>query len=262
MADQWDAATYAHFSDERSRPFFDLVGRIRAGSPSVVVDLGCGDGSTTARLRDRWPQAQLIGVDSSPSMLAGAADRGIEAVQADAGRWQPDGPVDVLISNAMFQWLPGHPQMLPRMVDWLAPDGWFALQVPGNFDAPSHRLMRELAESPRWADRLAGVLRHTDAVLDAAGYHRVLTAAGLAVDAWETTYLHQLHGPDAVLDWVRGTGLRPVLTALGDNAAEFETEYAALLREAYPAEADGSVMFAFRRVFAVGHRAGHVPAGS
>jgi len=262
LSDQWDAVTYARFSDHRFRPFVDLVARIGAASPAVVVDLGCGNGSTTATLRDRWPQARLIGVDSSAAMLAGAAERGIEAVRADAARWQPDEPVDVLVSNAMFQWLPGHPGLLPRMVYWLAQGGWFALQVPGNFDAPSHRLMRRLAESPRWVDRLRGVLRHTDAVLDGAGYRQVLAAAGLRVDAWETTYLHELQGPDAVLDWVRGTGLRPVLTALGDDAAEFETEYAALLREAYPAEADGTVLFPFRWIFAVGHRAAEEVGGS
>ena len=255
MTDQWDAATYARFSDHRSRPFVDLASRIGAASPAVVVDLGCGNGSTTATLRDRWPHARLIGVDSSPAMLAGAVERGIEAVQADAARWQPDEPVDVVLSNAMFQWMPGHPELLPRMVSWLAPGGWFALQVPGNFEAPSHRLMRELTEAPRWADRLRGVLRHSDAVLDAAGYRRVLAGSGLDVDAWETTYLHELHGPDAVLEWVRGTGLRPVLAALGEDAAEFETEYSALLRQAYPAEADGTVLFPFRRIFAVGHRA-------
>jgi trans-aconitate 2-methyltransferase len=191
-------------------------------------------------------------------MLAGAVERGIEAVQADAARWQPDEPVDVVLSNAMFQWMPGHPELLPRMVSWLAPGGWFALQVPGNFDAPSHRLMRETAERHERAGELGAAL-DLPAVGEPASYLRYLNRLGCDVDAWETTYLHVLdpEGEDEnpVLSWVAATGLRPVIEILTDKdeLAAFVDPYAAALLDAYPRTSAG-VLFPFRRVFAVARR--------
>ncbi|MCQ4205188.1 trans-aconitate methyltransferase, partial [Streptomyces coelicoflavus] len=179
---------------------------------------------------------------------------------ADARTWTPDEPCDLLVSNATLQWVPGHADRFPDWIDRLAPGGTLALQVPGNFHAPSHRLMRELADSRRWRDRLTGVLRHDDAVLTPEAYLARLTAAGCTADVWETTYIHLLPGDDAVLDWVKGTGLRPVLDALADEPDArdaFLDEYRAVLRAAYPAQAHGTP-FPFRRVFAVAQK----PAGS
>ncbi len=247
----WDPEVYRRYADERDRPFHELVGRIGAGSPASVVDLGCGDGRLTATLAERWPGASVLGVDSSEAMLAGtpAGPR----LRFEAGRiedWVPAGPVDVLVTNAALQWVPAHWEHLPRLVGAVAPGGWLALQVPGNGDAPSHALLRRLRASPRWRDRLGDAGRWPD-VLDAPGYVRSLAGLGCAVDAWETTYAHVLAGPDPVLGWVRGTALRPVLERLSaDEAAEFEAEYGAALREAYPARPYGTVV-PFRRVFAV-----------
>ncbi|MGI8627673.1 MAG: methyltransferase domain-containing protein [Geodermatophilaceae bacterium] len=258
--DTWDALTYNRYLDERSRPFADLLARVGATDPLEVVDLGCGTGSGLADLARRWPAAHLLGVDSSADMLAAAQTElgplaDVTLVRAQAQAWAPETAVDVLVSNALLQWIPDHAQLLARMAGWLAPAGWLAIQVPGNFDARSHQLLRQLADSPQWTEKLGGVLRDAESVFDTAGYFRILTEAGLEVDAWETTYLHVLTGPDPVLRWTRGTALRPVLAVLSETEAQdFSDQYAALLRGAYPAGEGGRVLFPFRRVFAVGHR--------
>jgi trans-aconitate 2-methyltransferase len=255
----WDPARYLRFAGERARPFVDLVARIDAESPRTVVDLGCGEGALTASLAQRWPAAAVTGIDSSETMLAAAAAHAVpgrvDFALGDVESWRPAGPVDVLVTNAVLHWVPGHEELLARWATQLAPGGTLALQVPGNFRAPTHTLLAELCRSPRWADQLADAGPDPDAVLDPAGYHDVLTAAGLDVDAWETTYLHVLSGPDPVLAWVRSTTFRPVLARLGeDDAAEFTAAYAAALRGAYPARSDGTTLLPFRRIFAVGSR--------
>ncbi|MEV6988015.1 trans-aconitate 2-methyltransferase [Streptomyces sp. NPDC093228] len=257
----WDPGQYLRHAGHRARPFADLLARVPdlPGGPPRIADLGCGPGNVTALLAERWPTAHITGYDNSPEMLdkahtehEGPTPGGgrLDFAPADARTWTPAQPYDLIVSNATLQWVPGHAARFPDWIAGLAPGGTFAFQVPGNFDSPSHRLMRELAHWPRWKDRLAGTLRHDDAVLTPGAYLERLADLGCTVDAWETTYLHLLHGEDPVLDWVKGTGLRPVLTELGDGAEEFLADYRAALREAYPATAHGTV-FPFRRIFAV-----------
>ncbi|MDX6433616.1 MAG: trans-aconitate 2-methyltransferase [Streptosporangiaceae bacterium] len=259
LNDTWDPAQYWVFADERSRPFFELVGRIGAEAPARVVDLGCGHGELTATLAQRWPGAAIAGIDSSTEMinaahrLAAGHPARLEFAVGNLADWAPEGPVDVIVSNAALQWVPEHRELLPRWTQALSPGGWLAFQVPGNAGAPSHALLRELCRSPRWRDRLADVLRWHP-VGDPAEYFGLLAGQGCRVDAWETTYLQVLQGDDAVLEWVKGTALRPVLAALGGEGAaetaEFLTEYAGLLREAYPPGPHGT-LFPFRRIFVV-----------
>ena len=255
----WDPARYLRFAGERARPFADLVARVDAESPETVVDLGCGEGALTASLAQRWPGARVTGVDSSAAMLAAAAAHAVtgrvEFAAGDVRDWQPDGPVDVVVSNAVLHWVPGHEQVLNAWAGRLTPGGWLAVQVPGNFRGPTHALLADLCRSPRWAPRLAGAAPRPDAVLEPAGYLDVLTSAGLTADVWETTYLHVLTGADPVLAWVRSTVLRPVLALLDeDDAAGLTGAYAAALRQAYPARPDGTTLLPFRRIFAVGSR--------
>jgi trans-aconitate 2-methyltransferase len=258
----WDPQQYLHFADERSRPFFELAGRVRAASPRRVADLGCGPGQLTATLAARWPDAEITGIDSSAEMIAAARAQRAAAgsgrlsfERADARDWQPAAAPDVILSNALLQWIPDHLSLLRRWAALLPAAGWLAFQVPGNFDQPGHLILRELAGSGRWRPLLRDVQQNRQAA-DPADYLELLTAAGCLVDAWETTYLHLLHGADPVLDWYRGTALRPVLAELpAAEAAGFLAEYGAALREAYPAGPNGTVL-PFRRVFVVAQREG------
>ncbi|HET8643488.1 MAG TPA: trans-aconitate 2-methyltransferase [Pseudonocardiaceae bacterium] len=252
MSTLWDPDAYLARRDERARPFHDLLFRVHAESPRAVVDLGCGPGNLTGLMRLRWPSAPLRALDSSPEMVAAARAAGIDAQLGDVTQWRPGPDADVVVCNAVLQWVPGHPELLRRWAAELPSGAWLAIQVPANFDAPSHSAARRLVELPRWRDRIGGSLRGPDAVLDAAGYAELLAGAGCEVDAWETTYLHRLAGPDPVLDWMTGTALRPVRSALTDEEwVSFCAELAPRLRQAYPARADGTTWLPFRRVFAV-----------
>lgn len=251
----WDPRKYLEFADERSRPFVELLSRVNAVDPKVVVDLGCGPGQLTASLADRWPQAQIVGLDSSSEMITEAtqfAGSRVSFQVQDLREWQPETPVDVIISNATLQWVPGHRELLPSLVSMLSADGWLAFQVPGNFDEPSHRLLRQLAADPRYAPMLSEIAWPASA--DTAAYLDDLAELGCSVDGWETTYLHVLSGPNPVFRWISGTGARPVLQALpDDHRTQFVAEYQVLLNEAYPHRPYGTVL-PFRRIFIVAHR--------
>jgi len=251
---RWDPQQYGQFAGERARPFLDLISRIGATSPRRVVDLGCGSGELTALLAERWPTAVVEGIDSSAEMISSASPHERVTLRVeDVTSWTLPPHTDVVVSNATLQWVPTHRGLLASWASSLPPDGWLAFQVPGNFDSPSHLLMRSLASSPQWASALSGVLRH-DAVGTPSEYAAILLAAGLVADVWETTYVHVLPGPDPVLEWVRGTALRPVMAALPpESYPRFEEEFAAALRDAYPATEHGT-LFPFRRIFAVAHR--------
>lgn len=251
----WDPDRYLVYADERGRPFVDLLARVPLTSPRSVVDLGCGPGTLTALLADRWPRADVLGIDSSPAMVERARSGAATTVRFELGdlrAWRPAEPVDVLVSNATLQWVPGHLDLLPALAGHVAPGGWLALQVPGNHHEPSHLLLHELAADPRFARHTEGVARpHSH---DPLVYADALRDLGLVVDAWETTYLHLLGGEDPVFTWISGTGARPVLQALPEDLRTvFVAQYKALLREAYPPGPHGTTL-PFRRVFAVAHR--------
>jgi len=263
----WDPDRYLTYADERGRPFLDLITRIDAPSGDrggrsgdrleirTVVDLGCGPGNLTALLTTRWPDATVTGVDSSAEMIAAAQASDADATfeVGDLRDWSAGSPgVDVLVSNATLQWVPDHLDLLPHLVEQVRPGGWFAFQVPGNFDEPSHTIRTELAAQPPYAPHTAGAA--VPSSHDAATYLRALQALGCEVDAWETTYLHVLHGEDPVFTWVSGTGARPTLQALPDDLrVEFEAEFKTRLRAAYPDGGHG-VVLPFRRIFVVARR--------
>ncbi|MCW2845964.1 MAG: Trans-aconitate 2-methyltransferase [Nocardioides sp.] len=257
MAHGWDPDRYLTYADERGRPFVELLARVGAQDPRAVVDLGCGPGNLTSLLASRWPDARVSGLDSSPEMVArarGSHER-ITFEVADLREWAATAePVDVLISNATLQWVPGHLELLPALLDRIRPGGWLAFQVPGNFDEPSHTARRELAEEAPYAEHTRDLA--TPASHDPQVYLDALAGLGCTVDAWETTYLHVLTGEDPVFTWVSGTGARPTLQALPDGLREeFEAELRARLRAAYPRTPAG-VVLPFRRIFVVAHRSG------
>jgi trans-aconitate 2-methyltransferase len=251
----WDPEIYMKFANERTRPAMELLARVSLRAPARVIDLGCGPGNSTALLATRWPDAEIEGLESSPEMLAKARASGVRAafIEGDVESWSPQRPYDVVFSNATLHWVANHRALLPRLMGDVADGGALAFQVPRNFDAPSHVLMREVAQSGPWAAKLVNARQVN--VETPEVYFDILAPLSQSVDMWETTYLHVLDGDDPVLAWVSGTGLRPFVQRLdADERAAFLSEYRARLRDAYPQRPDGKTLFPFQRLFAVAQR--------
>lgn len=252
----WSARTYSTFEQERTRPVRDLVAAIPTQDVRTAIDLGCGPGNSTEVLAARFPQAQVSGLDSSEDMLAAARERlpGIPFELADIGHWTPDSAFDVILANASLQWLPDHATLYPRLMAQLNPGGCLAVQTPDNLEEPAHRLARQVATEGPWATKV-GQVRHPERH-DAAFYYPLLKPLGQAVDVWRTTYFHPLAGgPPAVVEWFKGSALRPYLGPLdeGEKAA-FLARYLAAVTEAYPPLPDGTVLLPFPRLFIVASR--------
>lgn len=255
----WDPAQYLLFADSRLRPALDLLARVDVQDAAQVVDLGTGTGAVLPALAARFPRASLVGVDTSTEMLDRARQEVTELpvtwVEADAGTWRPETPVDVLYSNATLQWLGDHPSLLPRLMSLVRPGGVLAVQMPRNYDAPSHRLAVEAARDGPWSERLAPLVPETPPVADPVSYLEILSTHAAEVDIWETEYLHVLEGADPVVEWVKGTALRPFLAALDEpERSAFEDDYRARVAAAYPPLADGRTPLLFRRLFFVARR--------
>jgi trans-aconitate 2-methyltransferase len=251
----WDAKDYLKFSAERARPFADLLAQIRRNDFRKIADLGCGPGNVTRVLADRWPTATVIGVDNSPEMLAQATALALPGrmrfVEADIATWHPPEPVDLLISSAALQWVNDHDALLARLAGMLAPGGWLAVQMPNRFQTPMHLAIEEAAADPRWASQLQGVGLHRHSVMALEFYVHQLHDLGFAVNAWETTYVHVLHGDNPALEWLKGTALRPLLAKLvAEQEREFLEVLGRRLKSAYPARG-GVTLFAMPRMFFV-----------
>ncbi|MFQ5938282.1 MAG: methyltransferase domain-containing protein [Acidiferrobacterales bacterium] len=254
----WDPTQYLKFGQPRLRPGLELIARVPDIEPALVFDLGCGTGALTAELQARWPAARVVGVDASPEMLArAAADHpSIDWVQTDVGSWYPEQAPSIVFSNATLHWLDRHDELFPRLLGYLAPGGYLAVQMPGNFEAPTHRLMFAAAHEGPWRAKLAPLMRERP-VLAPDDYYGTLAPLAAAVDIWETTYLHVLSGQDPVLEWIRGSALRPLLKALTvEEQRAFEALYATKLRDAYSERADGTTLLSFRRLFILAHARG------
>jgi trans-aconitate 2-methyltransferase len=249
----WNPDVYLAFADHRGRPYFDLLARVGADEPRRIVDLGCGPGNLTVHLTQRWPNAVIEAWDSSPEMVGAARERGVDAHVGDVRSWEPLPDTDVIISNAMLQWVPEHAELLARWVGQLPAGAWLAFQVPGNFTAPSHEAVRAVADRAEFAEPLRDlVLRDHLAVSTAADYAGQLIDAGCRVDSWETTYIHELTGDDPVLEWITGTALRPIIDRLSDDDWQrFRRQIIPLLDAAYPARPDGRTLYPFKRIFVV-----------
>jgi len=249
----WDAELYLRYERERARPFFDLVAAIDHPHPRAVVDLGCGPGGLTATLLGRWPEAVIWGVDSSEEMITHARRLAvIERLRfeiGDVAEWRAPGPLDVIVSNACFQWVPDHAALLDHITAGLAGGGIFAFQIPNNFEEPSHIAIRELVEEPKWSELIEEVRRPS--VESPEWYVERLTDRGFSVNTWEVIYYHQLEGDDPVVEWLAGTTLRPILAVLDDEARErFLAEVSAQVGQSYPQRTCGTI-FPFRRLFVV-----------
>jgi trans-aconitate 2-methyltransferase len=254
----WDASQYCKFVDERARPFADLLAQVRCERPAFIVDLGCGTGHLTRTLAERWPTARVLGVDNSASMLEQARPLTLpgrlEFVQADIADWSCAQPIDLLVSNAALHWVGDHERLIPRLAALLAPGGTLAVQMPNRFQEPSQTAIEETAADARWATLLHGVGLHRESVLPLAWYVHQLLDVGFAVNAWETTYLHILTGDHPVLEWLKGTALRPLLQRLGPQLdGQFLADLGRRLRVAYP-PIGGITVCPFPRLFFVATR--------
>lgn len=252
----WNPETYLQFSNLRFRPALDLMQRIPLERCERVYDLGCGTGHLTKALQERWPGSRVTGVDSSAEMLAHARGEfpAMEWVQADITEWRADAAADLIFSNATLQWVPGHEQLLPRLMEQVRRGGILAMQMPRHVDSPGHLLLLETAREARWRERLLpltlGLVVHTP-----EQYWRWLSPAASRLDIWETIYQHELEGENPVVEFFRGTQLRPYVQALSENEGrEFVASYAEKIARAYPRQGDGKTLFPFRRIFIVAER--------
>ncbi|KAB0268477.1 trans-aconitate 2-methyltransferase [Microvirga brassicacearum] len=256
MAD-WNADQYLKFEDERTRPSTDLLRRVPLAEAERCVDLGCGPGNSTALLAGRFPVARITGLDSSAAMVAAARERlpDVDFQQMDLQAWEPTERFDLIFANAVLQWLPNHAGLLPRLVSFLKTGGVLAVQMPNNLDEPAHRLMTQIAKAGPWAGALSSASAARSTIGSFEDYYACLQRAGCNVDIWQTTYIHVLDGPGAIVEWFRSTGLKPYLDPLPDGErANYLALYEAAIAEAYPAQGDGKVLLRFPRLFFVAQR--------
>ena len=252
-SDTWNPALYRKFETQRTQPARDLLSRVILDTLRLVVDLGCGPGNSTELLVQRFPDADVLGVDSSAAMLASARERlpGCRFAQADIASWTPDAPPDLIYANAALQWVPDHATLVPRLLGLLAPGGVLAIQVPDNRDEPSHRLMREVASAGPWASVIGGAAERLR-VLRPAEYYDLLVGHGAEAELWRTVYHHPMDTPGAIVEWVKGTGLQPFLKPLSaEQQPAFLQQYEDAVAENYPVQADGKRLLLFPRLFFV-----------
>jgi trans-aconitate 2-methyltransferase len=259
-AKDWSAAQYLKFEKERSRPARDLLAQVHLRNPSCIIDLGCGPGNSTAILRNQYPAAKLTGIDSSPDMLARARSTlsDVEFYKADLVSYTPSHKVDLLFSNAVFQWLPAASRIstMQRLLGSQSSGSVLALQIPDNFDEPSHRIMRQVGEEGPWADILRPLKPARELMPTPQALYDAIKPLCEEVDLWHSSYYHVLDGPEGVVEWVKGTGLRPFLDPLPEKMKEeFLNVYLGEITEAYPASVDGKVLLRYPRLFMVATRA-------
>ena len=254
----WSAKQYVAFEDERTRPVRDLLSALPAGEVRRAIDLGCGPGNSTEVLAQRFPHAEVSGIDSSEDMIHAARQRlpKLRFEVADIGAWCDPGPYELILANAVFQWLPDHARLLPDLIGKLSPGGALAIQMPDNLDGPAHTLMRETALEGPWAAKLRDAAAARTRLNGAEWYYELLRPTCSRVDLWRTTYYHALSGgASAIVEWFKGSGLRPFIQPLSDaERAAYLERYTAAVATAYPALADGSVLLPFPRLFMVAVR--------
>lgn len=253
----WNPSLYLRFESERTRPALELVSRIVHPDAVYISDLGCGPGNSTELLHHAWPRAQVTGIDTSDAMLTQARSRlpNCHFQQADIMTWQSPRPQDIIYANASLQWVLDHDRLMPHLIQQLAPNGVLAIQMPDNLEQPSHRLMREVASQNTWRDKLGDGDQIRQRLLTAEQYYDLLATQGCDVDIWRTTYYHVMPNAQAIVDWLRATGLRPFLQPLNDREQQaFLQDYLAALEKVYLTRHDGQCLLAFPRLFMVARK--------
>ncbi|MFU9138716.1 trans-aconitate 2-methyltransferase [Erwinia tasmaniensis] len=253
----WNPDLYRQFEAERTRPARELLARIVHNHVQQVTDPGCGPGNSTELLYHAWPAASITGLDSSQAMLEQARERlpNCQFIQADIQHWRASQPQDVIYANASLQWLSDHQRLLPHLISQLAERGVLAVQMPDNLDQPTHSLMRKVAESPAWREKIGEEASRRKRILSVDACYDLLSAAGCYVDIWHTTYYHIMPSHAAIIDWLKATGLRPFLAPLTeDDQRVFLTQYHRELEGAYRIREDGNLLMPFPRLFIVAQK--------
>lgn len=253
----WNAKHYLTYGDERTRPALDLAARVKLTSPATIADLGCGPGNSTQILRNRWPAARIVGIDSSPEMLQAARESYPDQnwLLADVSQWRPDDSFDLLYSNAALQWIPDHDTLLRRLFSYVAPGGALAFQVPSSTFAAVRVLIHEISRDPLWNDRMEPA-RNALTMESPSFYYDALVGDATGIDIWETEYNHVMESPAAIVDWMSSTGLRPFLAALDDEdeRSAFLNQLYERVGDEYESRIDGKVLYPFRRTFVIAYR--------
>lgn len=254
---EWNPELYLKFADERTQPAIDLVAKITLANPHRIIDLGCGPGNSTALLYARWPESEVIGLDNSSDMIVAARNSypDLQWVEGDIAEWKPDEPFDLIFSNAALHWVPRHEEIFPRLIDQLSDTGALAVQMPTHFQSAVHKFIKEISLDPEW-NHLMDQARGAIKVDRPPFYYDLLQPLASRLDLWETEYIHILENHHSIIDWIRGTGLRPFLQALesDEQRARFEKLLLEGVTSAYPKQKDGRVLFPFRRLFVVAYR--------
>ncbi|MDE2602799.1 MAG: trans-aconitate 2-methyltransferase [Bradyrhizobium sp.] len=252
--EDWSAQQYLKFEDERTRPSHDLLAQIPIADARKVIDIGCGPGNSTELLVRRWPQAEVIGIDTSADMLRQARERLPQQkfIEANIAHWAPPENADVLFANAIFQWVPGHLKQLQRLLRALPSGGVLAVQMPDNLDEPVHVLLREVAKTGPWRQKLADKAGARDVLPTPGGYYDALGPLCTRIEIWHTIYNHVLEDAAAVVEWIKGSGLRPFVDPLeAPERKQYVAEYTKRIAEAYRPQGDGKVLLRFPRIFIV-----------
>jgi trans-aconitate 2-methyltransferase len=253
----WNANLYLQFGNERTQPAIDLAARIMLEHPHNIVDIGCGPGNSAAVLRRRWPEAVVLGVDSSPEMILAARKDypAQEWIQADAASWQATVGCDLIFSNAALQWIPRHDHLLKRLFSFIVPGGALAFQIPTHDYSVLHKLILEVASEKEWAHLMLGA-KQVFTIESPYFYYDVLSAMTVKLDIWETEYFHEMANTQAIISWISGTGLRPFLQALEKDKQRqrFIKMLGERVDKAYQPQANGKVLFPFRRLFVIAYK--------
>lgn len=253
----WNASHYLKYGDERTRAAADLAARIRLDAPKTIVDLGCGPGNSTQILRDRWPQANVVGVDNSPEMIDAAKKSFPEQnwVVTDISNTTPANPFELVYSNAALQWIPNHKELMRHLFNLVAPDGALAFQIPSSTYATVRKLIHEISRDSKWTDRMEAP-RNALTMESPSFYYDALVESARDLDIWETEYNHVMDSKESIVDWIASTGLRPFLAVLASDAERdiFLSELQRRVNDAYESRVDGKVLFPFLRTFVIAYR--------
>lgn len=253
----WDANLYLQFGQERTQAAADLVARIPVVDPARIIDLGCGPGNSTAILGQRWPEAEITGLDSSEDMIAQASERDLDAtwISGDINTWNPDQSYDVVFTNAALQWLPDHGKLFPQLMNHVAPGGVLAIQLPYHHASPLQQVVLEASRDPKWNETMESA-RNALTYETAGFYYDTLQPVCNKLDIWQTEYIHIMENHEAIVDFIRGSGLRPFTQALDseEDIARFEGIVLQGYTNAYPPQADGRILFPFRRQFIIAYK--------